>query len=201
MKFGLYTEQCRASFDERRTGSHAYVTGLDIFYDVVFLAFELKFEILRVEVECSVGVIRHVEFQLVAHRSVNGRLDFLVEIEVSLTPRRQRQCGIIGFVRLYTHLQLNRTLRLQLYSTRTEHLLQRTESEVHIKNIERLFLLLLKQFGISLLVVLLHRLPEFEVVVLRFRKHKGRSDVIVAQFCANDVATGFGVELNICFNV
>ena len=84
LQLGLYTEKRRTSLDERRPGGHTHISGfyqLDYF---VLLTLILKFEILRVEVKCCIGVISHIKLHFVAHRCINSGLNLLVEVEIGL---------------------------------------------------------------------------------------------------------------------
>ena len=137
------TEQCSASPNERRTCCHRHVSGLNRFYDFILFPVVFQFQIFRIKVERRIRVVRHVEFQFAAHRRVHRRLYLLIEIEIRFPPCACRQCGVVGLVRFYSHLYLDRTLRLQLHSARAKHLIQRSEGEFHVQQIEFFLVFLL----------------------------------------------------------
>ena len=70
--------------DERRTGSHAHITGLDVLDDFIFLAFIGQFEVLGVEIKCRAGVIGHVEAHLITHSGSDIGLNLLFKVKVGL---------------------------------------------------------------------------------------------------------------------
>ena len=190
LQLGFHTEKRRATFDERRPGGHRHVARLDAFDDFIFFAFILKFEVLGVEIEGCIGVVRHVEFQLIAHRRIDSCLNFLVEVEVGFATCACRECRVVGLVRLYAHLHLYATLRLELHPTRSEHLFQRSERELHVENIKLVFALILVEFGILLAIVFHHRLANFFAVVFVSREDKRRNYFALADACSHDVAPG-----------
>ena len=174
LELALDAEQGRRAAYQRRPGGHRHVAGLDVLDDVVLFAFVAEFEVLGVEVEGGVGVVGHVELEPVAHAGADGGLDFLVEVEVGLALRLQRQAGVLGLVALDAHCQLHRALGAQLHAAGTEDFLQGAEGEVHVEDVEGLlFLLVLKGLHVALLVVLLHRAAQLPVVVLGLAEHEG----------------------------
>ena len=84
-------------------------------------------------------------------------------------------------------------MRLELHTTRAKHFLKRAKTELHVKEVERIFLLFLSSFGILLAIVLHHRLSQSQVVVFFGSENEGCYYVIVTNLSANDVATCFVV--------
>ncbi len=187
LQLGLEAEKSRRPADERRPRGHRHIARLDALDDIVFLTLVCQLEVLGVEIECGVRVIAHVELHSVADRRVDGGLDFLVEVEIGLAPRRQRQRRIVSLVALDAHLHLHRPLRLELDAARPEYLLKRPEGEIHVEDIERLFLLVGDKLLIARAIVLLHRQAELPVVVLLGREHERRGDVEIAHSRMHDI--------------
>ena len=98
----LETEQCGSAADQTRPGGHADITGLQVLDNLILLTLIVEFKILGIERECGVGVVVHVELQLVADRSIDGGLDFLIEVKICLSAVLQRKRRIVGLVALDT---------------------------------------------------------------------------------------------------
>ena len=165
LHLGLDTEERCTTLDERRPRGHTHVSRLYELDYLVLLAFILQLEVLGIEVEGCIGVVGHVKLHFVAHRRINSGLNLLVEVEIGLSACIYRECRVVGLVRLHTHLQLYRTLCLELYSAGTEHLFKRSESKIHVEEVKWIFLCL-GCFGIFLPIVALHRLREYKIVIL-----------------------------------
>ena len=77
----LDTEQRLAAPNQRTRQVHRYVSGLNRLDDIVLFAFVVELQVLLVEREGGLGVVTHVEVQLLTHLTLDARLDLLVEIE------------------------------------------------------------------------------------------------------------------------
>ena len=198
---GLDTEEGRAASYERRPGSHAHVTGLDVLDDFVLLALVLQLEVLGVEVEGSIGVVVHVERHLVAHLGGDRCLYLFVEIEVGLFTRTHRQGRVVELVVLQAHIQLDRALGGQLHAAGAEDLLEGPERKVHVEEVELRLAVLGKVLGIALAVILLHRLAQRVLVVLVGREHEGGSDIDTGHPRVNHIAVSLGVILHLGLQV
>ena len=194
LQFSFDTKQGGATANERRPGGHTHITRLNVFDNFIFFTFVGEFEVFVVEFKSGVGVIRHIEFHFVAHGSRNGGLNFLVEIEIGFSTSGKRQSGVVGFVAFHTHINLKRTGGFQLHTTGTEHRLQRTKPELHIQEIEGLVFLLFNRLIIFLTIIFLHRLTQSNIIVFVGRKDEWGKDIVVAQFGAHHIMTGFGIE-------
>ena len=57
LQFRFDTKQGSATMYQRRTGSHAHITGFDVLDDLVFLTFVSQLQVLAVEVKCRSSII------------------------------------------------------------------------------------------------------------------------------------------------
>ena len=177
----LDAKQSRATTNERRTGGHAHIAGLEILDNLVFLAFIGKLQVLVVKLKGGIGIVSHVEFHLVAHRGCYGGLDLLLEVEISFFTRRDREGGIIGFVHFHAHVDCSRPLGFQLHAARAEDGIERPEAKLHVEKIEgRLLAGRVGSHGIFLPVILYHRLAQGRVVVLVAVEQEGGDHIVVA---------------------
>ena len=125
----------------------------------------------------------------------------LVEVEVSLSPCRERQRRVVGLVALHTHRHEYRALCTQRHTTRAENLFEWPERKIHVENIERLLLLIGDKLHIAVAVVLLHRAAEHPVIVLLSREHEWRTDFGITDFGAYHIAARGGVVVSDCGDV
>ncbi len=65
LKFSLQAKQRSASPYKARTRGHAHIAGLNILYNFILFSLIIQFEVLRIEIERSVGVVTHVEFKFI----------------------------------------------------------------------------------------------------------------------------------------
>ena len=84
LQVGTETEQRRSTFDERRIGRHGYVTGLNKFHNLIFLAFILKLHVLAVEVESCISIIIYVEIHLITDFRVYAEVYLFIKIKTSI---------------------------------------------------------------------------------------------------------------------
>ena len=207
LQLGLHTKQGGATMDERRSRSHAHVTGLDVLDDLVFLALVSQFQILAVEIKSRSRVIRHVEAHLVTYRSGDIGLNLLIKIKVGLASLRHHQSGVIGRIALHTHVDDHRTGSFQLHSAGAENLLQRSHAKLHLQEVKRILLLALCALGILLTVILHHRTPEIHITEFVRRHDIGGDDVIVTQTRVDDITASLRVKFHLtadigrCFQV
>ncbi len=76
-----------------------------------------------------------------------------------------------------------------MYARQVPHrLFKWTESEIHIKNVERLFVWLCQSFGIAQIEILLHLSARLPVIVLLWCQVKRRCNVVFTKSCAYDIA-------------
>ena len=101
----LDTKQRFATADERRRQVHRDITGFDRLNDIVLFAFVVEFEILLVERERSLGVIREVEVEFLAHFPLYARLDLLVKIEDVVVPRAYSKRRVVDILMLESEEQ------------------------------------------------------------------------------------------------
>ena len=84
--------------------------------------------------------------------------------------------------------QFRRTLHLELYATRAEHFIGRSDIELHIGDVEFRFVIML-DFSDFLLPVFMHDLSLGVLVIFLLREQVRRSDVRITHARANDVRT------------
>ena len=84
----------------RWVGNFAVISAQQVLDNLILLTLIVEFKILGIERECGVGVVVHVELQLVADRSIDGGLDFLIEVKICLSAVLQRKSRIVGLVAL-----------------------------------------------------------------------------------------------------
>ena len=188
-------EKRGSSPNQGRTGRHAYVSPFDGFDDLVFISFVFEAHFLRVEVECGVGVVGHVETNFRADRCIDGCLYFFVEVEIGLFSGTFRKSRIVDFIGNETEGEAHRTAGFQPDTSRAEYLIKGLHVELHIEEIEfgPAFGEIL---GVFCTVIFLHRFLERIIAVFVGREHKGGGDLHIADFGAYDVAVGFYVILD-----
>ena len=187
LQVGLDTEQRLAAADKRRRQVHRHITCLDRLDDVILLAFVVQFEVLLVERERGLGVVTHVEVQLLAYLALDAGLDLLVEIEDVIVSRPHGKRRVRDILVLETEKQLGASLHLELHTARTEHFVRRTDVEFHVGDVE-LGLVVMLYFSDLLLPVPVHHLTLRVVVVFVLREHVRRCDVGLADAGVNDIS-------------
>ncbi len=154
----------------------------------------MKLDVLGVEIESGVRVVGHVKFHPFAHGCLDACLYFLVEIEECVAARSERQCRIVGLGRFYPHVDLHRALRPQTDSARAENLFKRSEREIHVENVERLFAFRRTySLGVLLPVVLGQITASLPVVILLRRENERRGYLHVANPGADNVTPRFRI--------
>ena len=164
--------------------------------DLVFISFVFEAHFLRVEVECGVGVVGHVETNFRADRRIDGCLYFFVEVEIGLFSGTFRKSRIVDFIGNETEGETHRTAGFQPDASRAEYLIKGLHVELHIEEIE-FGPALGEILGVFCTVIFLHRFLERIIAVFVGREHKGGGDLHIADFGAYDVAVGFYVILDI----
>ena len=191
LQLRLDTKQSRTTPNERRTSGHAHITRLKVLDDLIFLSLVSEFQVLVVKLKCRIGVVSHVELHLVAHRSGYRSLNLLVKVKVGLSTGRHHECRVVGLVALDAHVDGHRALCLELHTSRTEHRLKRAQPKLHIKEVKRLILLLLSCFRILLTVILLHRLPQGNILILLRSEQEWSHDIVVTNLGVYHIMTCF----------
>ena len=87
LQIRLDTEQRLAAPNQRTRQIHRYVSGLYRLDDIVLFAFVVELQVLLVEREGRLGVVTHVEVQLLTHLTLDARLDLLVEVKDIIVSR------------------------------------------------------------------------------------------------------------------
>ncbi len=197
LQVGAQTEQRRRALHERRVGGERHVARLDELHYFVFLAVILELEVLRVEVESSVGVVVEVHVHLVAHASVDVEVYLLVEVHGRCLAVAHGQRRVVDVLHRCAELQFGSSLRLYPHAAGAEYLFGRAEVEVHVREVELFLSLCLVYFVVLVAEILLHGLALAPLSVLLGSHHYGGVYVGVAYFRPHDIA----VERVVVFHV
>ena len=81
LEFRLHPKKRRTTRDERTVDGHAHVPRLQALDDFVLLAVVAEFDGFGVVLEGGLGVVIHIDINLVAHLAVDAHLNVLVKIE------------------------------------------------------------------------------------------------------------------------
>ena len=66
---------------QRVIGGEADITSLNQFDNLVFLAVVFQFQVLRIKVKGSIGVVVQVHIHLVTHLTVDTQIHLLIKVE------------------------------------------------------------------------------------------------------------------------
>ena len=130
------TKQAAGTLHQRVVRGEGDVTCLHQLDNLVFLAFVAQLDVLRVEIEGSVGIVVQRHVHLVAHLTRHVQVDLLVEVDGFGITVGLGQRGVVDALQRATQLQLGRSLRLDAHTTRAEYLLGRSQVEVHVGKVE-----------------------------------------------------------------
>ena len=136
---GSDTKERRCALHQRIVGRERHVAAFHKFYYFVFLAFIAQLEVLRIEVECGIGVVVKVHVHLVAHLSVHIQIYLLVEVHRCHLAVSDGQRWVVDVLQRSTKAQFGCSLCSYTDASGTEYLLCRAECEVHIREVELLF--------------------------------------------------------------
>ena len=141
LQVSFYPEKCCASANKRTVELHAYITGLYVFDNVVFLTFVGKFYHLLVEFERRFGVVIHSEVHFVAHRAVYVHLNFHIELWYKVRSLTFGKCRVFHTVVLHAQNNFRRTLCLDLYTAGAKNFIGRTDIEFHVGHRKFIFVI------------------------------------------------------------
>ena len=146
--------------------------------------------------EGSFGVVAHVQVQLIAHLTIDIHLDLLVEIKDVVVSRAFGQRRVIHILVLKAEEQLSRTLHFQAHATRAKHFVCWTDIELHVRNIEFAFVIVL-HFANLRLPVLSHLFAFAISAILVHGHHVGRRNIHVANTRVHDIVARHWVILHV----
>ena len=186
LQIGLHAEQRLTASNKARVQVHRYVARLNTLDNVILFALVRQFQVLLVERERCLRVVRQVEIQLIAHLAVHAHLYLLVEIEDVVITSTLRKARIFNVLVLKSEEQFRRPLHLQLHTARSEYLVCWTDVELHVRDVELLLVVVL-HLAYLLLPVLVHRLL-FAVRRILLRRHQvRRRDIHIAYLRVNHI--------------
>ena len=186
LQIGLHAEQRLTASNKARVQVHRYVARLNTLDNVILFALVRQFQVLLVERERCLRVVRQVEIQLIAHLTVHAHLYLLVEIEDVVITSTLRKARIFNVLVLKSEEQFRRPLHLQLHTARSEHLVRRTDVELHVRDVELLLVVVL-HLAYLLLPVLVHRLLLAVRRILLRRHQVRRRDIHIANLRVNHI--------------
>ena len=192
LQVGTHAEERVGATNEARRRGHRYVARLEQFDDFILLALVTQFEVLRVKVEGGLTVVVEVHVYLIAHLTVQTKVDFLVEVEAEYFAVAFGERRVVGEAHVGAYFQFGATLRLDAHAARTEHLVERSEVEVHVGKVEFVLPLFLEGLRILLAIPCVAGTLLHPAGVLVGGEVKGRFEEVVAQSRAEVIgACGF----------
>src|SRR5690606_20641154 len=97
LQLSFKPEQTLCAFNERSSERKGYVSGFNVFDNIIFFALILKFNLVF-EIERSLSIVVEVQFQLIANFAHYVHINIHIEIETSLSALTLRKNGIIYFL-------------------------------------------------------------------------------------------------------
>ena len=152
LQIGTHPKKGGGAADEGGVGGEADVTRFNEFDNFVLLTFVAQLQILGVKGECRIGVVVEVHVHLVAHLTVEVKVDFLVEVKSKHLAILFRKRGIINVAHIGANLQFGRTICGNAYATRTKYFLQGTEIKLHVGEVKLLAPLFFVKFFVFVLI-------------------------------------------------
>ena len=194
LQIRLYTKQRRTSLYQTAIQVHRHITRLYRLNNIILFSLEIQFQVLLIKTKRRLRIIVHIEVQLIAHLAIHTQLNLLIKIEYVIIARTLCQRRIIHILMLKTKQQFRRTLQLQLYATRTKHLIRRTDIKLHIGNIKLALVVVFHLTNLPLPI--LPQLLTFRVRAILFRSHHIRgSNLHIANASTHHIAVGSRVIL------
>ena len=186
---GPNAKQALCAADQTRIGGHRYVARLDQFHDFVLFSLVTQFELLRVEVKCSVGVVVEIHVHLVAHFSVEREVHFLVEVKAEDAAVAFGQRGVVGEAVGRPDFELGRSLCAHAHAARAEDFFCRSERKLHVAKVEFVFAAVLKLLVVAAAEIVAHRLFDAHAAHLVSRQIEGDVEPLSAQARAIFIGT------------
>ena len=200
LQIGLHAEQRLTTSNQARVQVHRYITRLNTLDNVILFALVRQFQVLLVERERCLRVVRQVEIQLIAHLTVHAHLYLLIEIEDVVITSTLRKARIFNVLVLKSEEQFRRPLHLQLHPARSEYLVRRTDVELHIGDVELLLVVVL-HLAYLLLPVLVHRLLLAVRRILLRRHQVRRRDIHIANLRVNHIVARVRLILHLRLHI
>ena len=164
------------------------------------MSFEVQLQVLLIEAERRLGIVAHVEVQLIAHLTVYAQLYLLVEIKDVIVSRTLCERGVVNELVFEAEEQFCRTLQFHLHAAGTKDFVCGTDIELHIGDIEFAFVVVF-YFAYFALPVFPHFLSFGVGAVFGFGHHVGGSNLHIAYACPHHIAACCGVILYGCLHI
>ena len=190
------TEQGRSTLNQRGGEWQTNISGLHLLYDIVFLSFVRKINQLLVEIERRLRIIVHGESDTITHLTVGTQLNLRVEIEYRIRSVTLWNRRVVPLRNFKSESQIDRTLRLQLDTTRTENLIaRRTDADLHVTEIEVLICIRLVR-SVLLRPIGVHGLFQGIVVIFALIQHERGGNIHISHPRRKDIQTRIRIVLN-----